>query len=524
MSLCINPSCPKPADLLNADNIICRHCGSQILLQKRYRVKSLLSDAGGFGTVYQADDLGMPKILKVLKGDINSQSKAVELFQKEAEVLSKLRHPGIPRVETDGYFTFLPRGSQEQLHCLVMEKIEGLNLEEWMSDRHHQPITQDLTLDWLKQITLILDKVHQQDYFHRDIKPSNIMLLPSGQLVLIDFGTVREVTRTYLAKVSGLGKVTKIASAGYTPPEQEKGHAVPQSDFYALGRTFVYLLTGKEPTDLDIYDPFNDELCWHQYAPQISLQMAEFIDYLMAPKAANRPHNTQVILQLLAKIEGTLPKSQLHQKPSQQSKLPQPIPSTQLPPSTKSRRLAVDAALMLGLAIIAISGALQALRKPPSPEPVGTNAFPSSEAPLSPDAVSANAFPSPEPPSQENTQIRQFARQFPLKSQDQGVTLVVNSASQLGDSLLLNITLKNEGTQAVQFLYSFLNVTDEQGRTLAAYTNGLPDELPANGEEFFGTVSIPIALLENAKKLSLALPDYPGQKLHLKISDIPVEF
>lgn len=512
MSLCINPSCPKPADPVNAENTICRHCGSQVLLQKRYRVKRLLSDAGGFSTVYEADERGEPKILKVLKGDIDSQSKALELFQKEAEVLSKLRHPGIPKVETDGYFTFLPRDQQQQLHCLVMEKIEGLNLEEWMSDRQYQPITQNIALDWLKQITQILDQVHQQDYFHRDIKPPNIMLRPSGQLVLIDFGAAREVTKTYLAKVSGLGRVTKISSAGYTPPEQEKGYAIPQSDFYALGRTFVYLLTGKEPTDLDIYDPYNDELRWHQYAPQISSPMADFIDYLMAPKAGNRPHNTQVILQQLVIVERTL-YSQSSQKPFHQPK------ST--PPTPKSRQLAIDAVLMVGLAVIAIGGGLQASRKPAFPEPAGANAFPSSEEPLSP-SVHTNAFPSSQSPRLENKKFRQFDQHFPFKSQDQGVTLVVNSASQLGDSLLLNVTLKNEGTQAVQFLYGFLNVTDEQGHTLAAHTKGLPNELPANGEEFLGTVSIPMTLLGNDKKLSVILPDYPEQKLHLQISGIPV--
>lgn len=111
---------------------------------------------------------------------------------------------------------------------------------------------------------------------------------------------------------------------------------------------------------------------------------------------------------------------------------------------------------------------------------------------------------------------------LPIKSQDRGVTLEVRSANQQGGSLLLNVSLKNEGENAVRFLYSFLNVTDDQGRALSAITEGLPGELPANGEEFSGTVSIPTALLENAKKLSLTLTDYPDQKLQLKMSEIPV--
>ena len=111
---------------------------------------------------------------------------------------------------------------------------------------------------------------------------------------------------------------------------------------------------------------------------------------------------------------------------------------------------------------------------------------------------------------------------LPIKSQDRGVTLEVNSATQQGGSLLLNVSLKNEGSDAVRFLYSFLNVTDDQGRALSAITEGLPGEIPANGEAFSGTVSIPSALIEDAKNLSLTLTDYPDQKLQLKMSEIPV--
>lgn len=111
---------------------------------------------------------------------------------------------------------------------------------------------------------------------------------------------------------------------------------------------------------------------------------------------------------------------------------------------------------------------------------------------------------------------------FPVKAQDRGVTLEIDSAAQQGGSLMLNVRLKNDGADAVRFLYSFLNVTDNQGRALSAITDGLPGELPANGEEFSGTVSIPTALLEDANTLSLTLTDYPDQKLQLKMSEIPI--
>ena len=111
---------------------------------------------------------------------------------------------------------------------------------------------------------------------------------------------------------------------------------------------------------------------------------------------------------------------------------------------------------------------------------------------------------------------------FPLNSRDGGITLEVSAASQRSNSMLLDVSMKNEGSQPVRFLYSFLNVTDDRGRVLSASAEDLPAELPPNGQVFYGTVSIPTALLENAKEVSLTLTDYPGQKLQLQISGIPV--
>jgi serine/threonine protein kinase len=314
MSYCINPLCPQPNDPANTHNRICRNCGSELFLQGRYQVMRLLSDNSGFGKVYEAYEGAIPKILKVLKRKHNSNPRVVELFKQEAAVLSQLNHPGIPRVEPNGYFQFFPRTGDESVHCIIMEKIDGLDLKQWMKQQGNHPIGEKQALNWLKQLAAILHLVHQKNYFHRDIKPANIMIRSTGQLVLIDFGTARELTYTYLAEVGGAGSVTKISSAGYTPPEQENGHAVPQSDFYALGRTFVYLLTGKQATDRTIYDPSTNKIDWRSHAPQASPQLANFIDKLMAPSAAERPKNTQEILDELDKISQELAQPQLSTK------------------------------------------------------------------------------------------------------------------------------------------------------------------------------------------------------------------
>lgn len=112
--------------------------------------------------------------------------------------------------------------------------------------------------------------------------------------------------------------------------------------------------------------------------------------------------------------------------------------------------------------------------------------------------------------------------QFPLQVKSQNIAMHVDGVTQSGSSLLLEVRLKNEGTQTVRFLYSFLNLTDDKGRALSAITQGLPGELPPTGEEFSGKISIPLSLLADAKTATLSLTDYPDQKVQLKIADIPL--
>lgn len=298
MSYCLNPKCPHPTDPANANRTTCVHCGCDLILQGRYRITKPLG-GGGFGKTFEVDDRGTLKVLKVL---LQNHEKAVELFQQEADVLKRIRHPGIPKVEPDAYFTFTPPGESEAIHCLLMEKINGLNLRDWMKKRGNRPISQEQAVNWLKQMAEILDQVHQKQFFHRDIKPLNIMVGLKGQVVLIDFGAAREVTNTYFAKVGQGQNITGIVSPGYTPPEQANGKAVPQSDFYALGRTFVFLLTGKPPTAFS-ENPRTGKLVWRNSAPHISKSFGDVIDYLMAPFPGKRPQNSQSILQCLAEMD-----------------------------------------------------------------------------------------------------------------------------------------------------------------------------------------------------------------------------
>ena len=353
MRICINPTCPIPDPSDNNISLNCQRCGSELLIDGTYAVTKLLSDSGGFGIVYEVENpAGQVKILKILKQELNEDSKAVSLFQQEAFVLGQIEHAGIPKIEAYVHH-ILANG--KMLHGIVMQKIEGLNLEQWINQRQKQPIAQKRAIAWLRQLIDILALVHSKGYLHRDIKPANIMLSPSGQLVLIDFGTVRESTHTYLAKIGGQQGVTSICSVGYTAPEQEKGFAIPQSDFYALGCTMIHLVTGKYP--LDTYNPDRDTLEWRSHAPDISEEFADLIDTLIAPKPSDRPINCKSIIKILLDIE-QIDKLSINDKATDKRKLIKSRSikkaikdSTRKPPSKILLGFSVAIALAVGLSI-----------------------------------------------------------------------------------------------------------------------------------------------------------------------------
>lgn len=387
MSLCLNPQCSQPD---NPDSVqFCQSCGSKLQFDGRYRAVRLLGQ-GGFGKTYEArDDRNTPKVLKVLFLD---DDKAVSLFQQEAKVLAQLNYPGIPKA--DGYFTFTPRDATQPIHCIAMEKIEGESLAQWMQRRGNQPIDESLARQWLRELVEILHRVHQQHFFHRDIKPSNIMRrsdTAGDRLALIDFGTARQVTQTYIAKVQGGNPVTGIVSAGYTPPEQASGKAVPQSDFFALGRTFVYLLAGREPNQFP-EDARTGQLQWRDAASGISAELADFLDELMAPFPGNRPQSTATILQRLDGGEATQSTTAMATVPAtpQQS----PTPTTTRVSETPAYVKWVIAATVLVLG--GVGFAIYQSAQPP--EPV-TRTSPSPEPRESPEPSPSptETEPSPEP-------------------------------------------------------------------------------------------------------------------------------
>ena len=308
MNYCINPRCTNRKN--EDDKEYCENCKTPLLIHDKFRLLSPVRpiDSDSYSEVFEAvltkntfeNKSGSFFIIKIVKVP---NKLLIELLEREAHILRSNNDPGIPRVYFDDYFTVKIPELSFELNCLAISKIDGQNLQEWLESGNK--LTEQLAINWLKQISRILKVIHSKNFFHRDIKPSNIMYKTDGTLALIDFGASREVTDTYLGRLvknidsqteifSLEGDVTLVNTVGYSPPEQLNGQALPQSDFYALGRTFVHLLTGIHPKQFPI-NPITGGITWRNKAKQIRKPLADFIDELMSFLPADRPKTAELI-------------------------------------------------------------------------------------------------------------------------------------------------------------------------------------------------------------------------------------
>ena len=164
-------------------------------------------------------------------------AQQIDAFEREAATLKTLHHPRIPR-----FIHSFAEGDGVQLRLyLAAEFIEG----EPLSARVRRgPFTEAELRDTAGQVLRVLAYLHKLGVLHRDVKPDNVIVRPSGEMVLVDFGSARRLsgTRTYGS--------TLVGTFGYMPTEQLGGTVDATSDLYALGATLLHAATGKPPSDL----------------------------------------------------------------------------------------------------------------------------------------------------------------------------------------------------------------------------------------------------------------------------------
>ncbi len=304
MHCCLNPDCQNPH---NPDGTkLCQNCGTPlVLLRTHYRPIQLLSNEGGFGRTYLAEDIDKLNercVIKQLAPKTQGTAalrKATELFQQEARRLQQLgEHPQIPTLyayfEQDGHL------------YLVQQFIEGQTLEKLQQGVWSESQVRDLLL----QLLPVLQFIHERDIIHRDIKPQNIIRRPphpnqtplspqrrkgQSQFVLIDFGASKPLGKTLSAKG------TQIGTFGYAPFEQmQGGEAYPASDLFSLGVTCFHLLTQAEPDSLFLNHGYEWVGNWRQHLRQpISYELQVILDKMLKKDILERYKSTAEVLRYL---------------------------------------------------------------------------------------------------------------------------------------------------------------------------------------------------------------------------------
>jgi serine/threonine-protein kinase len=215
----------------------------QHLVGGRYALGELLG-RGGMAEVRKGTDtrLGRTVAIKRLRTDLASDITFQARFRREAQSAASLNHPAIVAVYDTGEEP-ASDGSGISQPYIVMEYVAGRTLRDIL--REGRKILPERALEITSGVLSALDYSHRAGIIHRDIKPGNVMLTPSGDVKVMDFGIARAIsdassTMTQTAAVVG--------TAQYLSPEQARGEPVDsRSDVYSAGCLLYELLTGRPP-------------------------------------------------------------------------------------------------------------------------------------------------------------------------------------------------------------------------------------------------------------------------------------
>ncbi|HEX6434921.1 MAG TPA: serine/threonine-protein kinase [Gemmatimonadales bacterium] len=198
-----------------------------------YELLSLMG-TGGFGRVYRVRDLHLERevALKVLQPLLTRDPEVVERFRREAQLAAGLNHPNIVNI--------YDIGGRSGLIWYTMELIDGPSLAQLVE--RDGPLSMDRVLRLLREALSALAHAHGSGLVHRDIKPENMLIDPSGNVQITDFGLALALRGKYG------GATSQSGTPQFASPEQLLGERVDQrSDLYSLAAVAYYALLGVPP-------------------------------------------------------------------------------------------------------------------------------------------------------------------------------------------------------------------------------------------------------------------------------------
>lgn len=233
------------------------------VIDNKYEIIELIGQ-GGMSEVYLVMDnhLNIPLTAKKLRknADDKDNKVIVQSAIAEANLIKRINHPAIVRI-----YDII---NNYDAVYIIEEYIKGETLGKILDE--HGAQSQELVIEWGIQLCDALSYLHALEpaIIYRDMKPANIILTPSRNIKLIDFGIAREYKPNNIADTSALGTV------GYAAPEQYggKGQTDVRTDIYCLGVTLYHLVTGQNPCEppYEIY-PIR------QWNPQLSADLERII-------------------------------------------------------------------------------------------------------------------------------------------------------------------------------------------------------------------------------------------------------
>jgi len=216
---------------------------SHTLFQDRYYVIDKLG-TGGFASVYKARDAKLANGLVAIKEmclrglSPRERLEATDAFRREADLLSQLTHPSLPRL--------YEQSCKLEQWYLIMDFLEGLTLEDYQNKAPNKRLLLSEVLTIGLQLCEVLEYLHAQQppIVFRDLKPANIILAVEGKVYVIDFGIAR------FFKPGQVKDTIALGSPGYAAPEQYgRVQTTPRADIYSLGAILHQMLTGNDPAE-----------------------------------------------------------------------------------------------------------------------------------------------------------------------------------------------------------------------------------------------------------------------------------